>query len=415
MRPYNEAHMRTLILQLPTGLPQANTLYLHAWAEGATQTAPLILKWASSQLLPKLDRAAELVVMVPALALSWHRVELPPGLHKQKARLQAALHGLLEERVLDDPAHLHMALPSDWKNAPAAWVAVCDKAWLQAHLAALETQGLTPHRIVPEFNPDAPSLQITATGDAEAGWLWACHAEGGVWGSPLASIDAETWSPQALEGAEIQAEPSVVALTSQKLQTQARLMPPAQHWLAAIASDWDLAQFDVQSDARARQLKTAQRVASGLWHAPQWRWARWGFGLLLCSQLIGLNAWAWKTRANWQSQQQTWAQILRETLPGTSVVVDAPLQMQQGVNRLRQNAGSLAPGDLEAMLMALGQALPPQVSAPRQWRLNDGQLRLGGWTLSDAEQQAIQQTLSTQGYQWRAEGQEWWVSPRGMP
>jgi general secretion pathway protein L len=64
----------------------------------------LILKWASSQLLPKLDRASELVVMVPALALSWHRVELPPGLHKQKARLQAALHGLLEERLLDDPA-----------------------------------------------------------------------------------------------------------------------------------------------------------------------------------------------------------------------------------------------------------------------------------------------------------------------
>jgi len=96
-------------------------------------------------------------------------------------------------------------------------------------------------------------------------------------------------------------------------------------------------------------------------------------------------------------------------------VVDAPLQMQQGVNRLRQNAGTLAPSDLEAMLMALGQALPPQVSAPRQWRLNDGQLRLGGWTLSDAEQHAIQQSLSTQGYQWRAEGQEWWMSPRGTP
>lgn len=407
--------MRTLILQLPIGLPQAHTLYPHAWTEGTVHTAPLNLKWASITLLPKLDRASELVLMVPALALSWHRVELPPGLHKQKARLQAALHGLLEERLLDDPTQLHMALPSAWKNAASAWVAVCDKAWLQAHLSALESQGLTVHRIVPEFAPDAASLQITVTGDAETGWLWACQAERGVWGSPLASLDTATWSLQDLEGADIQAEPAVVALTSQKLQTPARLMPPAQHWLAAIASNWDLAQFEFQSDARARQLKTVQRVASDLWQHPQWRWARWGLGLLLCSQLIGLNAWAWKTRANWQAQQQAWSQMLRETLPGTRVVVDAPLQMQQGVARLRQSAGALAPDDLEAMLKALGEALPPQVAAPRQWRLNDGQLRLGGWTLSDTEQQAIQQALSRQGYQWRAEGEAWLMSPRGMP
>ena len=60
--------MRTLILQLPIGPPQANTLYPHAWTEGTVQTAPLSLKWASSALLPKLDRASELVLMVPALA-----------------------------------------------------------------------------------------------------------------------------------------------------------------------------------------------------------------------------------------------------------------------------------------------------------------------------------------------------------
>lgn len=407
--------MRTLILQLPIGPPQANTLYPHAWAEGASQTSPLALKWASSALLPKLDRTSELVVMVPALALSWHRAELPPGLHKQKARLLAALQGLLEERLLDDPAQLHMALPRQWKNAPSAWVAACDKAWLQAHLSALESEGLTVHRIVPEFSPDTPSLQITATGDAETGWLWTCQAERGVWGTPLASVDASTWPPQVLEAADIQAEPAVVALASQKLQTPARLMSPAQHWLTAIASDWDLAQFEFQSDARARQWKTVQRVTSDLWQHPQWRWARWGLGLLMCSQLIGLNAWAWKTRAHWQAQQQAWSQMLRETLPDTRVVVDAPLQMQQAVARLRQNAGALTPGDLESMLQALGEALPPQVAGPRQWRLNDGQLRLGGWTLPDTEQQAIQKALGQQGYQWRAEGEEWWMSPRGTP
>ena len=407
--------MRTLILQLPIGLPQANTPYLHAWSEGALQTSPLSLKWASRNLLPQLDRASELVLMLPAQAVSWHRVELPKGLHKQKARLQAALQGLLEERLLDDPAQLHIALSSQWKTSASTWVAVCDKAWLQAHLTALESEGLTAHRIVPEFTPDAPELQITATGDADNGWLWACQAESGVWGCPLKSVQSASWPPQALDEAIIQAEPAVVDLISQKLQRPARLMPPAQHWLAALHSDWDLAQFEFQSNARARQLKTVQRLTSDLWQHPQWRWARWGLSLLLCSQLIGLNAWAWKTRANWQAQQQSWSHILRETIPSTSVVVDAPLQMQQGVARLRQSSGALSPGDLESMLNALGQAMPPQVAAPPQWRLNDGQLRLSGWALTEADQQAIAQALNPQGYQWRADGNDWLILPRAKP
>ena len=147
--------MRTLILQLPLELPLAQTSYLHAWVEDDAQTAPLRLQWSPANLLPPTARDTECVLMVPAAALSWHAVALPNGLHKAAGRLQAALHGLLEERVLDEPAHLHMALAPHWKNTPRQWVAVCDKAWLQAHLNALDAAGLTIHRIVPEFCPDS--------------------------------------------------------------------------------------------------------------------------------------------------------------------------------------------------------------------------------------------------------------------
>ena len=67
------------------------------------------------------------------------------------------------------------------------------------------------------------------------------------------------------------------------------------------------------------------------------------------------------------------------------------------------------------MLNALGQAMPPQVAAPPQWRLNDGQLRLSGWALTEADQQAIAQALNPLGYQWRADGNDWLILPRAKP
>jgi general secretion pathway protein L len=98
---------------------------------------------------------------------------------------------------------------------------------------------------------------------------------------------------------------------------------------------------------------------------------------------------------------------LRETFPQTQVVVDAPLQMAQQVERLRQGSGQLGAGDLESLLAALGQALPADLAAPKQWTYQSGQLRVQGFTPSASQQQSLQQSLSMQGYQWRAEGDAW--------
>lgn len=406
--------MRTLILQLPASLPGPTLAYAHALVPADTAgpaPAPLQVQWAQASLLSAADRQTEVVALVPAAALSWHRVELPAGLHKQPARLQAALAGVLEDRLLDDPASLHMALQADWKNAPRPWVAVCERAWLSAHVQALESAGLTVHRIVPEFAPPASGVQITALGDAATGWLWLQDAERGVWGLPLTALPTQSpagdklWSgSDEAPAPDVQAEPAVVALVSDKLNTPARLMPPAAHWLAALSAGWDLAQFDFEANARTRALKNWQRTTAQLWHSRSWRPARWGLGLLVASQLLGLNAWAFKTRADWQTRQQAWTQMLRETFPQTQVVVDAPLQMEREVARLRQNSGQLTPADLESMLGALGQAWPAGVATPRQISYQTGQLRLPDMKLPDKEQQAVQTALDPLGLRWRMEG-----------
>jgi general secretion pathway protein L len=297
---------------------------------------------------------------------------------------------------------------------------VCDRAWLSAHLTALEQAGLPVHRIVPELSPGAASspVQITALGDADTGWLWVSHPERGVWGQPWTALRQaglaahERLGLTAPEQAQssLQAEPAAVALATELLGSGVRLMPPAQHWLAALANDWDLAQFGLRANARSRQLKNWQRTASHLWHSPAWRPARWGLWLLLAAQLVGINAWAWKTRADWQAQQSSWAQVLRETFPQTSLVVDAPLQMAQQVERLRQGSGQLGAGDLETMLAALGQALPPGLTAPRQWSYQTGQMRVQDFQPNATQQQALQKSLSGQGYNWRADGKGWLMS-----
>jgi general secretion pathway protein L len=425
--------MRTLIIQLPAGLPSPSLAYAHAevaQAQTASASHAMRVQWAAANLLPRADRQTETVALVPAGALSWHRVDLPPGLHKQTARLPAALQGVLEDRLLDDTADLHMALQADWPHTARPWVAVCDRAWLSAHLQTLEQAGLTVHRIVPELSPGTASSppQITALGDAETGWLWVSHPERGVWALPLSGIAGHTaYTPtpgaaalhaqgvlgltaEELDNAMLQAEPGAVALVGDITGQQVRLMPPAQHWWAAVSADWDLAQFGLRANARTRQLKNWQRHASNLWHSPDWRPARWGLWLLLASHLLGLNAWAWKTRADWQAQQNSWAQVLRETFPQTSLVVDAPLQMAQQVDRLRQGSGQLRAEDLESMLSALGQSMPAALAAPGQWTYQTGQLRLQGFRPDDAQQQALQQSLRQLGYQWRAQGDAWLMS-----
>ena len=58
-----------------------------------------------------------------------------------------------------------------------------------------------------------------------------------------------------------------------------------------------------------------------------------------------------------------------------------------------------------------GMTVPTLVLADRGVTASPLQpgLRLGGWTLSDTEQQAIQKALGQQGYQWRAEGDAWLI------
>lgn len=405
--------MSTLLLTLPTAHAGPTADYSYTLTSDG-QTA---LQHASSPaaLLPAATGpGAEVVAVVPVQLLSWQQVQLPPGLPLQvggpSPRLRAALEGLLEDRLLDDPSHLHFALQPSPQAGTALWVAVCPKAWLAGHLQALEAAGRPVSRVVPAFAPAALGAETTpqlfALGTPETALLVLAPAgvDQGVLALPLGPSALALANAQGLPLADlvVYAEPAVAAQAEQLLGRPVALTTPSTLAMQAARSEWDLAQFDLASSGRSRALRRAGSTAQRLLHGPAWRAARWGAGALVAAHLLGVNLWAWQEEKALAAKQAAVRTTLTQTFPHIQVVVDAPVQMQREVAQLRQANGSTSARDLEAMLAAAGTALPPG-QQPSTLVYTPGELRLGGLNLSPDLLESLQSRLQASGYQTRSE------------
>jgi general secretion pathway protein L len=346
-------------------------------------------------LLPLPARGgAEIVAVAPATKLSWHRLELPKGTTATSPRLRAVLEGLLEEQLLDEPETLHFALAPQPRSGVPLWVATCDREWLRGWLQVLETAERPVSRIVPEFAPEGPAT-LYAIGDADHPVLVVAGADG-VLTLPLAA-QALPLLPALSESTRCVAEPAVAAAAEQVLQHRPELLQPAQRWLQAARSDWDLAQFEFSSSGRARALKRLGIVWADVLAAPQWRPVRWGAVLLLALNLVGLNAWAWRERSVLDHKRTAMREIVTQTFPQVKVVVDPTVQMTKEVAALRQTTGAVSSRDLEAMLGALSTApLPPHPPAAIEY--NGVELRLRGLVSNQDEADPVSAALAPQGY-----------------
>ncbi len=392
--------MTTLTLALPLARPTNATEFAYVLsADGRNArdhgAAPLAL----------LPRADVLVLVVPAQALSWHVVRLPPV---AGARLRAALDGLLEEQLLDDPAQLAMALGPRQRAAADSVVAVCDKAWLQSALAFFE-QGKRPaNRVVPAFAPDPSSeqaasrMQVVET--AHGANLVVVLADG-VNCLPLESAAAMVVGKSVgLAEGQLFAEPAVAAQAEQQLGRPVVVQTLAQQLLEATRSEWELAQFDLAISGGGRLARRWQQRARAVWQLPNWRAARWGLAGLLLASLGGLNAWAWQLDSAVRSKQQGVKTLLVQTFPGVRVVVDAPVQMQRELALLRQASGALANDALEAMLAGVGALLPMGAHASGI-DYGSGELALNGLALSGPAFDVVRERLQSQGLAARLDGE----------
>jgi general secretion pathway protein L len=367
---------------------------------------------AQAAVLPLPERGGvEVIAVVPAARLSWHRIELPKGTSAGSPRLRAVLEGLLEDQLLDEPDALHFALPPQARPGVPLWVASCDRAWLRSALQVLESVERPVSRIVPEFAPEGePALY--AVGDPQRPMLVLAGSDG-VLTLPL-SAQALPLLPALPESTRCIAEPAVAELAEQVLHHRPVLQQAPQRWLQAAQSDWDLAQFEFSSSGRARAMKKLGTAWADILAAPQWRAARWGAVLLVGLNLAGLNAWAWREHSALEHKREAIRQILIQTFPNVKVVVEPAVQMEKEVAALRQSTGAMSSRDLEAMLGALSGAPLPQRSATGV-QYKPGELRIKGLALNTEEAESVASALSAQGYAAVVEGETLVVTKGGTP
>ncbi|MDO8251072.1 MAG: type II secretion system protein GspL [Rhodoferax sp.] len=397
--------MTTLIVTLPSQPSDTAALYDYVLTSdgrtvGEQSSAPLAL-------LPMVGGAGEVVALVAARHLSWHQLQLPKGTLGRRfyqeggsSRVRAVLEGLLEERLLDETSHLHFAIEPEPQAEAPVWVAVCDRAWLQAALQSLEQAGRPVSRIVPEFAPDASADALYVIGEPDDAQL-VCTARGGVavWPLSAASVALLNWP----ETAAVVAEPAVAALAEQLFKRNVTLQQGAQRHVQASQSAWDLAQFEFVNSSRARTWKRVSESLASLLRAPRWRAARVAVLALLAVNLTGLNAWAWKEQALVNAQRAAIREVLTSTFPQVRVVVDAPIQMAREVAALQQASGAPSGRDLETMLGAFG-AVAPAGTAPGAIEFVTGELRLKGLTVAPEAVATLAFNLKPQGYVISAEG-----------
>lgn len=432
--------MTTLIVTLPLSLAASNTEYDYVLSPDGIALAKH--GRSTADLLPSTHSlSGEVVAIVPARALSWHRISLPRGtLNKRRSdeaiertanrlplpksaghpvisnpqRLRAVLTGLLEEHLLDDPEHLHFAMAPNASADEPTWVAVCNRTWLHTALNALQAVQRPVSRIVPEFTPDVniPHLHTLYVTEGISPAQINYPTDQGVTVLPLsaASVALLNLSPHH----ELVAEPSVAGITERLFQRPVSLQTSAQRYLHAAQSPWNLAQFDLINTGHARTLKRLNSAWSTFLHAPQWRAARWSGVLLLFIHVLGLNAWAWREQSVIESKRVAIRSTLSDTFPEVKVIVDAPLQMARALAQLQQATGVASGQDLEALLGHLSALLPAGQSL-NAIEFTAGEARLKGLTLSSAEATALNAQMKTRGYAAQLEADSWLIRQVSQP
>lgn len=339
----------------------------------------------AASLLPKAD---SVVAVLADVDVGWHRITLPKA---PKARLAAALVGVLEEALLEEAENTLLAVEPQATAGQPAWIAAVHLPWLTQELNSLERAQVFVDRVVPAIWPDeVPSGHFEEEPDPESRFdsdltlSWS-HS-GGVCVMQLRGSLARTLVQRpGPPGTRWTTTPRAAQQAEQWLGMPINVMSTPFRLLQASRTLWNLRQFSL-----ARKSK-GLRAARDLWRhflAPHWRPVRLGLISLVLLQVVGLNLWAWRQQAEIKTRKESLSQILKNTFPQVRSVLDAPVQMQRELNTLQALAGKPSDGDLETLLQAAAGAWPAELPPVDNFQFKDGRLSLAaaGWSNNQIEQ-----------------------------
>ena len=355
---------------------------------------------AAAALMPKADTV---VAVLSEADVSWFHINLPRA---GASRMRAALNGVLEEALLDEPEAAHIAVSPQGATAGLTWVAVAHRPWLMATLAALEENGQTVDRVVPALEPaaspahaptghfwldrsaiegDAPPMLALANAQGVA-----CVRLGGSLGKAMLADGASTTATPRCT-----ATPAAAAAAEHWLGAPVVVQSDAERLLRAARSRWNLRQFELV--ARRRGTKALRDVARRFL-SPQWRPVRLGIVALALAQIIGINAWAWQMNTAITSKRLAMVELLRNTHPRVRDVLDAPLQMERETVLLRAAAGRPGDADLEVLLAATASAWPEGLPPVQTLRFEAGKLTVAAPGFAATQLTPLRERLLAAGF-----------------
>jgi general secretion pathway protein L len=355
------------------------------------------------RLLPK---ASTVVVVLADADVSWHRITLPKA---PASRLRAALGGVLEDALLDEPESAHLAIAPGAVAGQPTWVAAVDRAWLRQVLASLLQARVFVDRVVPMTWPDDPPhghFDLVEGADAttpNATTLTWAHVDG------VATLRLQGGLARAVvpspppPNTRWSASPAAATAADQWLGAPANVMPLEQRLMQAARSLWNLRQFDLAPRTRgARAVRDAWRRLL----SPEWRPVRIGAGALIVLQLAGLNLWAYTQHREIDARRATLQALVKQSFPRVSdldIQRDAAAVMQRETQALRALAGKAGDGDLEPLLLAAAAAWPRERPV-ENLRYEPGKLSLAATGWNDAQIERFRQQLAPAG--WRVDASE---------
>jgi general secretion pathway protein L len=329
----------------------------------------------AASLLPKADRT---IVVLNDADSSWHKIKVPKA---PPARLRAALAGILEETLLDDEGALHLVLAPGAQTGRSGWVAVTHKGWLAAVINALESAGADVEKVVPASAPVAQPLghfSLDASSGGEGVLQLVFARKDGVNVVRVDGALAKSLILGAGELARWTATPAAAPQAERWLGTRVAVLTDAERAMLSCRGATNLRQYELAPRHRGMR---ALREVGRRFMLPEWRLVRWGLVGLLAMQLVGLNAYAWRQERLLTQKREAMGETLRAAFPGVRTVLDAPLQMQREIERVRAVAGRAGDGDFESLLGAAAAAWPDGAGPAPTVRYETGKLTLAapGW------------------------------------
>jgi len=352
--------------------------------------------------------AKTVVVVAPAAAVHFVRVTLPD---LRPARLATLLPLAVEEHVAAAPEEIHAVVVNHVPRGESL-VMVCDKAWLAAVLDALGAHGLRPASIIAEAEL-AARLVAQATTPT---WIVVRAASGGfarLGADEIIALDLGAHAadvPLALRLARGTHRRSGEAPDEIVVFHAPELGPPdfdfwgrVLHLPVRDGGEWRPELIDARGMHATDLLRGfAVRGGAPLGFSRSVKLAGAAAAAILVLHTVLAFGQGWRLSAERHTLTAQMDRQFREIFPDAKVVVDAPLQMQRGLARLRRAAGMPDAADFVPLLAAVGPALTATGVRTERLRYERGTLEAAVTLPAGTPPTAIEQ-LVVPGYRMRVE------------